>query len=318
MLFPISSKVKPSALLLGLLLLIMPALAACGEAEETDVSLSGVDAETAEDAVKVGVLVISDIDTTRDRYEPLMQNLGNALGQPVLFVPLPFESQLLMVEEGSVDFVITNPLTTAQMRQLHGTEILATLSRPETGAVLAGSIIVSPDSPIGTVADLRDKTGACVSMKTAAAGCLFQMLHLQENGINPYTEVFIQEIDSQDDIVQAVLDGEVEFGFVRMDQTQRMVERGQLSSVEDVRVLDPIQSEAVPLPHTTQAYPAWAVPATADVPAELAESMQQALLNLPEGSDALVSADVAQILPAADYGPIETLIETMGLDIEAE
>ncbi len=290
-------------------MLTVSSLSACSQVNSGD----GAAAESDSNGVEVGVLVIDDITTTRDRYEPLFKELSKAVGQPIQFVPLTQASQFNEVQDGGVNFVITNPLASVQLSQNYNTELLATLSRTGTGSEFGGVIIVKSDSAINSIADLKGKTGACVSMTTAAGGCLFQMYHLQTKGVDPYLDVAsIQEIPSQNVIVQTVINGEVDFGFVRSGQLERMVSQGTIPSADAVKVLEPA-TDSYSLPHTTRLYPDWAVSATQDAPADLVNKMQQALLNLPSDSDALSNANIEQFVPAEDYGGVNELIETFDL-----
>ena len=197
------------------------------------------------------------------------------------------------------------------MQRFHGTIIPATIAWPEVGSQYAGSIIVKPDSPITAVSDLKDKKGICVSMQTSAAGCLFQMHHLQQKGMNPYKDTVLSVNPSQDKIVQSVLDSEADFGFVRMDHLQRMVNRGLLSSVDDLRVLEPVQSSDSPFPHTTRIYPGWAIAATASTPDALTAAVQEAALSI--SADSLADAEIEKFVPAADYTELDPVIDEMNL-----
>lgn len=311
MLFPLTSKLKPSALLLVLMLLLVPALASCSKSQNSGGGATA--AADAENAVQIGVLVALDgTDKTRERYQPLFDELSEAVDQPVRFVPLTQRSQFSYTEAGRVDFVITQPLVSLQLRRQYDTELIATLSRPNTGTEFGGVIVVKADSPIQTSTDLAGKKGACVSTTQAAGGCLFQMYHLRQEGINPLIDLTISEVPSQDTIVQQVVDGEAEFGFVRTGHIEKMVEQGLLADGSAVRILDPI-TDGYPVPHTTQLYPEWAVSATADVPAGLVNKMQQAMLNIPAGDEALASAKIEQIVPTVDYSKLDALIDDLNL-----
>ena len=93
---------------------------------------------------------------------------------------------------------------------------------------------------------------------------------------------------------------------------EKMVEQGLLADGSAVRILDPI-TDGYPVPHTTQLYPEWAVSATADVPAGLVNKMQQAMLNIPAGDEALASAKIEQIVPTVDYSKLDALIDDLNL-----
>ncbi|MGF1514099.1 MAG: phosphate/phosphite/phosphonate ABC transporter substrate-binding protein [Elainellaceae cyanobacterium] len=307
-------KPKSLAFLLIFGLILFPSLSACSDSN-TDASLSSNNLKDAKDAVRVGVLVNDSFNATQRRYELLFAEISKAIGRPVVFVSLKFESQLDMIGSEKVDFVISNPLASVQMRRLHDTEFLATASRRETGHEFGGVIVVRPDSSIAAAADLRGKKGACLSMRTAAGGCLFQLYHLQQKGIdlsNPSDDISIEEIPSQTGVAQAVIDGDVDFGFIRTGQLEKMVNEGSLSSLDNLRVLEPIQDD-YPLARTTQLYPTWAISALQDTPDELVEQMRQALLDIPEGHEALTRAGFDQLVPPVNYSEIDVLIESLNL-----
>ncbi|MGF1513771.1 MAG: phosphate/phosphite/phosphonate ABC transporter substrate-binding protein [Elainellaceae cyanobacterium] len=307
MFFSLIYKAKPTLLALGILLLI-PSLSACSRVNQTGASSQA----TPTDAVQVGVLVaLESTEEIRNRYQPLLDEVGKMIDRPVVLVPVTQESQFLMAKTGKADFILTNSLASAQLRQLHNAEILATVSRPNTNTEFGGVIIVGSNSPIQTIEDLRNRKGACVSLQTAAAGCLFQIYHLQQNGLNPYRDLIIEEITSQTEIVAKVASGEVDFGFVRTGQMEKMIQQEAISA-DAVRILEPIQ-DGYPFPRTTELYPEWALSAVQDTPGDLVSKVQQAILNLPEGSAALTSAEIEKFVPAEDYTKINALVEALEL-----
>lgn len=297
--------------MVGLLLLAVPSLAACSSQGQS--GGGSTEATANENAIEVGILVIDNAANTRQRYEPLIETLSKAVGQPIVLVPLTQVSQFNEAQAGGVDFIISNPLASVQLRRDYNTEMLATISQVGSGTEFGGVIIVPPDSAVNRVADLEGKKGACVSLTTAAAGCLFQMYHLQQEGVNPYTGVAsITEIPSQPEIVQGVANGTLDFGFIRTGQLERMVEAGQLPSMNAVKILEPAQ-DGYALPHTTRLYPTWAFSVTQTAPSDVVNQMQQALLNIPAGDEALTSANIEQFVPPVDYSSVEEVTSAFDL-----
>jgi two-component system sensor histidine kinase TtrS len=312
-----SDQFRQISILMGLLTLLIVPLASCSRPSDNtpnpNTAATAVD-RSPDNAVQVGVLVIRSIEATRQQYEPILNYLSKQVGRPVVLVPLAQESQFLEVEQGTVDFIISNPLASVQMQRLYDTEFVATQSLPNTGTQFAGQIIVKSDSSINSVADLNGKKGACVSLNTAAAGCLFQMLHVQQKGLNPYLDFdSLLEVPSQNNIVLQVVNGDVDFGFVRTGQVEAMVQLGLLPDTNQVRVIEPRQDEGLVYEHTTRLYPTWAIAATSTPAPELVESVKQALLNMPPESPALEAAGIESFVPAVDYTAVDQLIEEMQL-----
>jgi ABC-type phosphate/phosphonate transport system substrate-binding protein len=307
------------SLVIGTAIILTIPLVSCSSSPENDTPGSDEAAESttnrnSDNTVQVGVLVIRDIETTRQQYEPILNYLSAQTGRPFLLVPLAQESQFLEVEQGKVDFLISNPLASVQIQRLYGTELLATQSLPDTGTEFAGQIIVRSDSDINSIADLAGKKGACVSLETAAGGCLFQMLHVQQKGVNPYLDFeSLAEIPSQNDIVLKVVNGDIDFGFIRTGQLESMVAKNLLPEVDQVRVLDPKQDGGFVYQHTTRLYPTWPVSATSSASPELVESVRQTLLDMPADSPALTTAGIASFVPAVDYTAIDQLVEELKL-----
>ncbi|MEM6256627.1 MAG: phosphate/phosphite/phosphonate ABC transporter substrate-binding protein [Cyanobacteria bacterium P01_D01_bin.156] len=304
------------AILMGLFTVLMVPLASCSSNNNASDSASASDAADRgpDDAVQVGVLVIRDIEFAREQYGPILDYLSEQVGRPFVLVPVAQESQFLEVEGGRLDFIISNPLASVQMRRLYGTELIVTQSQPNTGTQLAGQIIVKSDSDISSIQDLKGRNGACVSLETAAAGCLFQTLHVQQNDVNPFLDFgSLLEISSQNNIVLSVINGEIDFGFVRTGQIETMVNSGLLADASQVRVLEPKQEDGFIYEHTTRLYPTWPVAATGSAPPALVESVKQALLNMPPDSPALEAANLESFVSAADYAAVDQLISELQL-----
>ncbi|MEO1620146.1 MAG: phosphate/phosphite/phosphonate ABC transporter substrate-binding protein [Cyanobacteria bacterium J06632_3] len=284
------------------------------EAIQEDVA---VDAETVAlvdgDPIKFGVLAIDSAVSVSERYGPLMQYLSEALERPVELVTLSQESQFFQVEQGDLDFTTNNPLAAVQIQRLYGTEFLVTHARPDTGAEFSGLIIVDRDSDVTTLADLKGKRAACVAFQTAAAGCTFQIYHLLQNGIDPYVEFssFVEN-RSQDNIVLAVLNGSIDVGFIRTGQLEKMLDKGLISSLDEVRIIDQQVDDFV-YPHTTALYPEWPVAALPGTDPQLADQLQQALLEMPDDHGALKALRASEFVPAVDYSLLNELIEELQL-----
>ncbi|MGJ3250799.1 MAG: phosphate/phosphite/phosphonate ABC transporter substrate-binding protein [Elainellaceae cyanobacterium] len=304
------------SVLIGLCILLVIPAACSSNSSSTGSANASADAPTdqnSDNTVQVGVLVIRDIETSRQQYEPLVKFLSEKTGRSFILVPLTQESQFLEVEQGRIDFVISNPLAAVQIQRLYDTEFVATQSLPESGAEFGGQIVVRSDSNITSLNDLRGRKGACVSLETAAAGCLFQILHLQQKGINPFLSFdSLREIPSQNDIVQSVLNGTIDFGFIRTGQIESMVNSGLISNVDELRVLE-AQQDNFQYEHTTRLYPTWPIAATASAQPQLVEAVKQALLEMPPDTPALEAAGVEKFVPAADYAAVDQLIEELQL-----
>lgn len=299
------------------LLIVASLLGACTTPTSTSATTATaaptVRAQSPENAVRVGVLAIRSAVAAQAQYGPILAYLEKTLGRPFAFVPVTQEDQFTQVEQGNLDFTFNNPLAAVQLRRLYGTQFLATISYINTGPEFGGLIIVRKDSGITTLEDLRGKRGACVAFATAAAGCNFQVYHLFERGIDPYTDFSsFTEIASQDNIVLSVLNGTIDVGFIRTGQLERMVADGTLLNLDEITILDQAQDNYF-YAHTTALYPEWPFAALSTTDPALAEAVRQALLAIPADDPAMVNLNAVGFVGDVDYSSMDTLIETLRL-----
>ncbi|AFY37538.1 multi-sensor hybrid histidine kinase [[Leptolyngbya] sp. PCC 7376] len=307
----------------SLMAIALPVLASCQPQQNIDTEIptsssvsenpSETPSPTESVAIKFGVLSIDSAVSVNERYAPLMQYLEETLEQDFELVSLTQATQFTKVAEKELDFTTTNPLSAVQVRRLYDTEFLVTHSRPATGTQFSGLIITGADSDIETLEDLRDKKGACVNFQTAAAGCAFQVFHLIERGIDPYKDFasFIEN-PSQDNIVLGVLNGSLDFGFIRTGQLEKMVRKELITSKDEVKILEPMADDFF-YEHTTALYPEWPIAALSHVDPELKNSVQQALLAVPSDHPALSAIGLTAFVPEVDYSALDRLIETLQL-----
>lgn len=266
------------------------------------------------ETIRVGVLAIDSAVSAYQRYSPLLEYLSDVTGYGFTLVPLSQSSQFEAAAADSLHFILSNPLASVELQLRYGTEFIATQARPQTGDKFGGLIIVKQDSPIQSLSDLSGRHVACVDFQTAAAGCVFQIYHLQQQDIDPYGDfAHFVEIPSQDDIILAVLNGTVDAGFIRSGQLERTVAKGLMNSIDAVRVLAPMSDEFF-YSHTTPLYPEWPVATFKHTDAAIAAAVEAALLKLPADHPALTSAGLEGFVPARDYASIRELIEALNLN----
>ncbi len=303
--------------LVGISLAFILSLTACADKQldvaSTSSPINPTPTQVSEPPVRVGILAIDSAVSINKQYDPLLTYLSEVTGRPFQLVPLTQASQFTKVAENELDFTLNNPLAAVQIRRLYQTKFLTTHSRIQTGTKFGGLIIVRKDSEINKIEDLRGKKGACVNFQTAAAGCIFQVYHLRQKGIDPFKDFssFIEN-KSQDNIVLAVLNGTIDVGFIRTGQLEKMMSEGTLTSMNELKSLEPVNDE-FPEVHTTKLYPEWPFAALKNTDPKLVETVKEALLNIPKNHPALAAAQLESFVPATDYTAVEQLIETLKL-----
>jgi two-component system, LuxR family, sensor histidine kinase TtrS len=298
-------------------LIFIIVISACSPTKNEPVAtpkpVATIRSQSSEDAIRVGVLAIRSAVAVNAQYGGIISYLEEELGQPFTLIPLTQEDQFRLVETGELEFTLNNPLAGVQIQRLYDTEFLATLSRRNTGPFFSGLIIVRTDSGIEAVADLKDVKGTCVAHQTAAAGCNFQVFHLQQQGIDPFTDFgSFTETPSQDNIVLGILNETFDVGFIRTGQLEKMLSEGTLLSLDDIQILDQADDDFF-FPHTTILYPEWPFAALNDTNSELVMQVKQALLDMPEDHPALTEIGSNGFVFPVDYSDLNDLIVNLKL-----
>ncbi len=309
-----STKIALTMMFLFFLLLMTACANASGQTEATATAVAPAAPEdTSADVIRVGILSKRSAMVVNEKWGELMRYLNETTGASFTIVSLTNQEIVDRTATGEIDFVFANPLVSVQLQRLYNTDFLATLSYPDTGTEFGGLIIVDNDSDIETLADLRGKDVACVAFQTAAGGCAFQIFHLLQADIDPFTDFNnFSEINSQDNIVFAVLNGTMDAGFIRTGQLEAMVDEGKILDMNEIRILDLAEDDYI-YPHTTRLYPEWPFAATINADPELAEKVQTALLALPADHPAAQAAKIGGFVPITDYTAMNELIETLKL-----
>ena len=268
---------------------------------------------SSQETFKFGILSIDSAVSVYERYTPLIKYLEETTGYPFELVTLTQESQFTQVANQEIDFATTNPLSSVQIQRLYDTDFLLTHSRPNTKTQFSGLIVVNANSDIKTLEDLKGKKGACVNFQTAAAGCTFQIYHLLQKGINPQTDsASFVENKSQDNIVLGILNGSLDFGFIRTGQLEKMQKKGLIQDTNKLRILEPIDDDFF-YTHTTALYPEWPIATLKHVDTDVVQQVKDALLLIPNDHPALKAIGVEKFVLPVDYSSLENLIETLKL-----
>ena len=144
--------------------------------------------------------------------------------------------------------------------------------------------------------------------KNAFGGFLMAWREFKDRGIDPFrdfTEIKFVGLP-QDQIVHAVLDGNVDAGMVRTDTLERMAAAGKIQ-LEQVRILNPQQVAGFPFALSTRLYPEWPFAKVRQTSDALAQKVAIALLSLPPGHPVLISSKSAGWTVPLDYTPVHDL-----------
>jgi len=264
----------------------------------------------------IGVLAFRGEQDTLERWVPTAQYLTqNIEGYSFKIIPLTLEGMLSRVAGDQLDFILTNTGNYVVLEDAYGISRLATLKVLHLGREFTqyGAVIFTRRNH-PALQRLQDIAGHSMMAVGEKAFGGFQMAwrELIDAGVDPFEDIASLQFAGfpQDNIVYAVLAGEVDAGTVRSGTLERMAAEG-LIDIENIRVLGARSRDNYPVLHSTRLYPEWPFATARKTPAKLAQRVAVALLQLEPGSDAAVRAySVGWTIPL-DYGPVHELFREL-------
>jgi len=258
-----------------------------------------------------GVFAYRPKPVMEERYRPLTDYLTARLdGVKVSLHILELEEMEEALAQQRLDLIMTNPSHYMIIRSNnHLTGALATLTSYENNlatASLGGVIITRAErSDINTLADLKGLRIAAPGTKYLG-GFQTQALELMDAGVALPVDEQLVITGRHDNVVDAVLAGEVDAGFIRTGILERLAEEKGLDR-QRLKVINPQPLTGFPYAVSTRLYPEWPFIALPSVDICIAREIMLALFELTREHPAAQAAKIAGFTTAADYQSIEFL-----------
>jgi len=270
----------------------------------------------AKDEIRIGILAVWGTTLTKNQWQPTIDHLNRQIKEyQFKLVPLSLPESFAAVQNQDIDFILTNPGNYIELESSHGISRIATLRRLRQGvpSTQFGAVIFSraDQSKIKKLEHLRGKRFMAVA-ENAFGGFQMAWRELKKIDIDPFTDFSQLKFSGfpQDKIVHAVINKDVDAGTVRTDTLERMFREGKLKP-EDIRILNPKETENFPFLHSTQLYPEWPIATLRHTPLKLAKKVTIALLNIQETSkEARASKSAGWTVPL-DYYLVRDLMQEL-------
>ena len=271
----------------------------------------------AADRLTLGVFAFRPKSIMIERYQPLADYLSEKLGgTPVELAVLEQAELDEAVAAHRVDLVMTNPSHYLELRSHNSLSgALATLVSSEGGQAvssLGGCIIVRAGR--GDITGLRDLRGrrVAISGPRFLGGYQAQAFELMQVGVRVPDQLDLVVVGRHDAVVEAVLEGRADAGFIRTGIIESLVAEGRLDASQLV-VLNPQALAGYPFAVSTRLYPEWPFVALPHVDRPTVRRVSAALLGLEPSHPAARAAGIAGFSPPLDYLPVETMARTLRL-----
>ncbi|WP_168188927.1 EAL domain-containing protein [Thiomicrorhabdus sediminis] len=269
----------------------------------------------AKDSIVFAVFQYRDEDKVVEQYEKLADYLSEKLdGVDVSLRVLDAKSMLDGVKNKQIDIIFVNPNLYELIRnetQLNG--ITATVQRSyknQTMSSLGGVIFTRNDAKIANLYDLQGKKVAIASYNHAG-GYRIPLYELKQQEVD-VDDIVFDVRHQQDAVVEAVLQGEVDAGFVRTGILESWLDNNQLQ-LGQIRVLNQRKEERFPHLLSTNLYPEWPIIVLPGLPDDLVRDIAVALFNLRHDHPAAIQAGISGFIAPQDYLGFENLLRELRL-----
>lgn len=263
-----------------------------------------------------GVFAYKGEERTREEFAPIINAINRKLVWEKLELHVLNQAQIYQgLQTKTLDFVVTNPTHFLVARQRYEvTGALATLVKNNDGypgKSLGGTIIARADNhQVNNLTQLRGKTIAAPGSEYMG-GYRAQMYELHLAGVSLAPEQ-IKFVGSHRAAVDAVINGEVDAGFVRDGILEAMTRRNWL----DIKQLKVINVQYRPdFPHliSTRLYPEWPLFALPHVSDMAKRHIAAALLAIDFNEIGDANSAIYGFTVPSDYLAVETLSRDLRL-----
>ena len=267
----------------------------------------------------LGVLAIRPKPETVARWQPLADYLTKSLdGYRITLLPLDRNELDKALEDNRLDLIFTNPSDYILLRHKHRlTGALATLNYLHNRVPvnsLGGVIFTRHDRhDINRLEDLKGKKIALFSIEGSLASYPAPARELQQVGIRlPGDARLLVTGTPLDRVVETVLGGKADAGFIRTGILEQMAADGTLQ-LDRIKIINRQHLGYYPFIVSTALYPDWPLVALPHLPPEVGRRTAAALLQLEPDHPAARAAGIHGFTIPADYLPVEQLLRDLRL-----
>lgn len=268
--------------------------------------------------VKIGVLAFRPKPEMLKQWQPLEKALKRDIPQhDFKIITYTYPELGLAVSEKQVDFVLTNPAHFVYLSRTLGVAApLATLIVKDNGATLSsfGGVIfaLAGRTDLNKLSDLKGKRLATPDLGSFG-GYHAQAFELALAGVRLPGDAMLQIVGMpHDNVVNAVMQGGVDAGFVRTGLLEAMAREGKLD-LSKIRVLNQQHLTNFPLLLSTRLYPEWTFAALPHVDENISRRVAAALFRLEEDTATTNAIGIHGFSTPSDYSPVEDLLRELRL-----
>ncbi|WP_114417867.1 EAL domain-containing protein [Marinospirillum perlucidum] len=257
----------------------------------------------------LGVAALRDQARLEERFQPLVAYLNEQLEDQALQLKVLSPSEIWQaLQRHELDFVVTDPVNFIALSEHNAmSSPLVTLVMQEAGEAVeaqGGVMLQAADQePFTDLKELKEATLA-IAGRNFLGGYLAQARSLQEAGLDVSELNWLDVGPSYEAVVEAVLAGRADVGFIRTGVMERLVDEGWVEA-ERLRVVNAQDMPGFPYQVSTRLYPQWPLVTLPQVRDEVARKVASVLLALDAENPVVQQAGLAGFNVPSDYSVIE-------------
>ncbi|MCX8084558.1 MAG: PhnD/SsuA/transferrin family substrate-binding protein [Calditerrivibrio sp.] len=264
--------------------------------------------------INIGVLHYLEREYILKIWQPIADYLTiHCKGYRFNILPLTHDEMEKHIDLRKIDFVVVNPSFYIQLKHEKNimTPISTIISRYNDSPVYAegGVIITRYDRiDINNLKDLKGKTIGIPKMNAGLYAYYAQLYELKKVGVEVSSLKFKEISTKQLEIVEAVIKGDVDAGFIRAGILERFQHRVDVSKLKIINIRS---LKAYPFALSTDLYPGWVVSALSYTDDYLKNRVMSLLLSMSHNDEFLKKTDIYMFDVPNNYLLVEEIMKAM-------
>jgi two-component system, LuxR family, sensor histidine kinase TtrS len=255
------------------------------------VALAGPALAQQDNTARIGVLAYRGSDQVGQKWQGLKRYLDAEVeGWVFELVPITLSSAATEIDNGTLDFLLTNPGHFVYLNHDHMMSVIASRRQAKSDGSYASefgsAVITRKDSGITLLQEVQGKTVAAID-RNAFGGFQLAWREFDNVGVDLFTDTAALNFVGfpMDQIIQQVMSGEADVGIVRSGLVEEFIREG-LISPDDLVFLNTTVTYTHPDQTSTRLYPEWPFAAFNTTDDGLRDMTALALLSSDKGNRA--------------------------------
>ena len=246
--------------------------------------------------IRIGVLAYRGNDVALREWQGHADYLTRQIpGQTFRIMPLGYTAIEEAVRTGTIDLLITNTGHYTELEATGRVSRVATrlIAGPQGPLNHFGGVAITRPERLDLIhyADLKRKSLA-IPDRSSLGGWQMHLREAKAQGLDLEKDVaHIQETGNHEKVIDAVLSGKADAGFIRADLIESLQAAGKLPA-HALRIIDARHTSGYPFLHSTRLYPEWPLARVGDLPEAITKQVLIALLAMPAEAEAAKQAHI--------------------------